>query len=80
MELAYAILMTENEELQQQTREAISAIKVLAFSDDIRKFQAIYQSVPADIRQMLEGMDYFDRLFNDRKLLEAIRMVDATSS
>lgn len=80
MELAYAILMTENEELQQQTREAISAIKVLAFSGDIRKFQAIYQSVPADIRQMLEGIDYFDRLFNDRKLLEAIRMVDATSS
>lgn len=72
-ELAYAILITENEELQQQTREAISAIKVLAFSGDIRKFQAIYQSVPAQIRQTLEDIGYFDRPFDDRKLLGAIR-------
>jgi len=72
-ELAYAILITENEELQQQTREAISAIKVLAFSGDIRKFQAIYQSVPAEIRQTLEDIGYFDRPFDDRKLLDAIR-------
>ncbi|AXS83597.1 MULTISPECIES: hypothetical protein [Marinobacter] len=72
-ELAYAILITENEELQQHTREAISAIKVLAFSGDIRKFQAIYQSVPAEIRQTLEDIGYFDRPFDDRKLLDAIR-------
>lgn len=72
-ELAYAILIMENEELQQQTREAISAIKVLAFSGDIRKFQTIYQSVPAKIRQTLEDIGYFDRPFDDRKLLDAIR-------
>lgn len=53
-ELAYAILIIESEELQQQTLDAISAIKVLAFSGDVRKFQAIYQSVPAEFRQKLE--------------------------
>ncbi|OEY67520.1 hypothetical protein [Marinobacter sp. X15-166B] len=72
-ELAYTILITENEELQQQTREAISAIKVLAFSGDIRKFQAIYESVPAEIRRTLEEVGYFDRPFDDRKVLDAIR-------
>lgn len=72
-ELAYTILITENEELQQQTREAISAIKVLAFSGDVRKFQTIYESVPAEISQTLEGFGYFDRPFDDRKLLDAIR-------
>jgi len=72
MELAYAILITETDELQQQTREAISAIKVLAFSGDIRKFQAIYQSVPTEIRQTLEGTDYFGRPFDDRKILRRI--------
>ncbi|MFC7296765.1 hypothetical protein [Marinobacter aromaticivorans] len=71
-ELAYAILITETEELQQQTREAISAIKVLAFPGDVRKLQVIYQSVPIEIRQTLEEIDYFDRPFDDRKLLDAI--------
>lgn len=72
-ELAYAILIMESEELQQQTREAISAIKVLAFSKDIRKFKRVYQSVPTEIRQTLEDLGYFDRPFDDRKLLDAIR-------
>ena len=79
-ELAYAILITENEELQQQTREAISAIKVLAFSGDIQKFQAIYQSVPAEMRQTLEDVGYFDRLFDDRKLLDTIRKIKGSTS
>ena len=79
-ELAYAILITENEELQQQTREAISAIKVIAFSGDIQKFQAIYQSVPAEIRQTLEDIGYFDRPFDDRKLLDTIRKIKGSTS
>ena len=79
-ELAYAILITENEELQQQTREAISAIKLIAFSGDIQKFQAIYQSVPAEIRQTLEDIGYFDRPFDDRKLLDTIRKIKESTS
>lgn len=72
-ELAYAILITEGDELQQQTRDAISAIKVLAFSGDIRKFEEIYQSLPGKITRTLEKADYFDQPFDDRKILEAIR-------
>ena len=72
-ELAYAILITENDELQQQTRDAISAIKVLAFSGDIRKFQVIYQSVPAGVRHTLEETDYFDQPFDDRTIFKVIR-------
>ena len=72
-ELAYAILITETGDLEQKTREAISVIKVLAFPVGIRKFQVIYQSVPTEIRQALEGTGYFNRPFDDRKVLDAIR-------
>ncbi|PAV26181.1 hypothetical protein CF392_07325 [Tamilnaduibacter salinus] len=72
-ELAYAIVITEGKGLQPRTQKAISAIKTLAFSGDYRTFRKIYQSVPKEIRQDVEGIDYFDRPFDDRLVLEAVR-------
>ena len=72
-ELAYAIVITEGEDLQRQTIEAISAIKILAFSGAYRKFKGIYQSVPEDMRRSLEGLEYFDRPFDDRLLLDVLQ-------
>ena len=72
-DLAYAILVLENESLQRQTRDAIAAIKVLAFSADDLRFQQVYRSTPKAIRLELEGLGYFDRPFDDRLLLDLIR-------
>ncbi len=71
-DLAHAILITENEKLQQQTKAAISAIKVLAFSADYRKFQRIYHSTPEKMRQDLESLNDFSRPFDEKLLLDLV--------
>ncbi|MDY6799283.1 MAG: hypothetical protein SVX28_11260 [Pseudomonadota bacterium] len=72
LELAYAILVTETLELEQQTKDAISAIKELAFSGDNRKLEVMYLSLPEEMRQSLERLGYFKKPFDDRLVLEMV--------
>ena len=71
-ELAYAILVTETLELNQQTKDSISAIKELAFSGDNRKLELMYLSLPMEMRQSLEQLGYFSKPFDDRLLMEMV--------
>ena len=71
-ELAYAILVTESLELNQQTRDSISAMKDLAFSGDNRKLELMYLSLPMEMRQSLEQLGYFSKPFDDRLLMEMV--------
>ncbi|HDZ55199.1 MAG TPA: hypothetical protein ENI17_11675 [Pseudomonas xinjiangensis] len=64
-ELAYAIVVLENTALAAETVEAISAIKVLAFDIQIRRFQRQYENLPRDLRASLESLDYFNEPFDN---------------
>lgn len=72
LELAYAILITETLDMEQQTRDAISAIKELAFSGDNRRLELMYLSLPEEMRQSLEQLGYFQKPFDDRVVLEMV--------
>lgn len=72
LELAYAILITEALDLEQQTKDAISAIKELAFSRDNRRLELMYLSLPGEMRRSLEQLGYFKKPFDDRVVLEMV--------
>lgn len=71
-DLAYAILMVENEQLLQKTKDIISASKILYFSVDYREFHIMYELVSGKMRQSLGNVDYFNQPFDDRLLLDFV--------
>lgn len=63
--LAYAILLVEDAALAEETSEAVSAIRSLAFDPQILVFEREYQNLPESMRVTLEALDYFKEPFDD---------------
>ena len=63
--LAYAILLVEDAALAEETSEAVSAIRSLAFNPQMLVFEREYQNLPENMRATLEALDYFKEPFDD---------------
>ena len=69
-ELAYTILLLENNGLDEPTKEVIEDIKTLVFSDQAIRFFKLYGEIPAEASTYLDQNDYFRLPFDERKILE----------
>lgn len=78
--LAYAILIVEGTPVSEETREAISSARTLAFDSQILVFEKEYQSLPSDLRTAFEQLDYFKEPFDDVLLRQNQRASRAKTS
>lgn len=67
-DLAYAILILEDSKISEETQQAISAIKVLAFASQNYEFERLYESLPKNMRDSLEKIEYFQEPFSNKKI------------
>lgn len=67
-DLAYAILILEDSKISEETQQAISAIKVLAFASKNYEFEKLYESLPKNMRDSLEKIEYFQEPFSSKKI------------
>jgi len=71
-ELARAILVLEEMELESETRAAIESIKVLAFPSRNREFEMRYQELPEEVRSSLGQIEYFHEPFEPRAVQRSL--------
>lgn len=71
--LAYTLLIMEGMPVSEETQEAISSVRTLAFDPQILVFEKEYRSLPSDLRASFEQLDYFKEPFDDVLLRQTQR-------